>query len=935
MEQLSLSSLNKHSSEGGGLDWVLNSVVDLRDEKAIEEALLASMNMKIEMEASLGVSRESMDSAGHHLRDHFSGEAEALNDMVFSLQRSLDSFRRSSDELRRVGDRLGMLEKERLRLESASALLVLVQELEVDALGDPDYKPVTIEDETRSLLPPSIRDATWLTVCTRLQELRLILADVSSQDVQRARENVTVISEDVESRLLIKFEMVLSALNASGEELVVSPTFWGDEMLVELLELAKMYVECLLCFNNGFAVRKRYLYLSVQSIQELVTSECADLGLVEHVSKLMCILGKACGVQFQLIRQMFPVGTAGRLCRLLLQRLYSDPTINLLEKVATVLNVEEWQSLGDVLDLLVVIREKFAALQITVTECATAPYFASSEFGILLPAVADEEGGSPCILMSENDCFELMTDLVEQALQSHLLMYNQNIVLFVSQQYATLLLGSFDDPRLVRLAPKNAPGFSGGGGGVSKQSSIQSPWVSCGGDYVPEIVPEHFRNFEQIRMSMGTDEFAVRALDVTADALRRLYGIGRTDRGLSERVREIFQCEISFLVDFHMLPWVRGIELLLVELRRNVVLMSRSIPLNDAQIRQSLSREKVSKKGVEAIDSIALWARAYIQYKHNFEATYATGRELTEENEILLCREIHRNTFKMLGKRLTAVLLCLSSSVCDNFSESLEILQSRYDFDMDYVPVTTKPTLACTTICSELKKLTSAIKMREGIIRDASESVLSTFRVAMSANFCAALISHIRSLSISKFGASTLDVDLMHYQITTQECGMEEAAEMMGDLCVIASAFKSPSSSTQVDIQELSRVYNEAVVVILAGSRSDSNEHWYHNMIDSRFAGSIPQLPWDVDMQQSVNRKEIYGPRTLRRRRNSSKLISRVYEAATTVKVPSSMCSLPTSEKVVAVDQGRSQSPVKAVVPVPDDRGTKQKGKGFFQSFFS
>ena len=155
----------------------------------------------------------------------------------------------------------------------------------------------------------------------------------------------------------------------------------------------------------------------------------------------------------------------------------------------------------------------------------------------------------------------------------------------------------------------------------------------------------------------------------------------------------------------------------------------------------------------------------------------------------------------------------------------------------------------------------------------------------------------------------------------------------MGDLCVIASAFKSPSSSTQVDIQELSRVYNEAVVVILAGSRSDSNEHWYHNMIDSRFAGSIPQLPWDVDMHQSLNRKEIYGPRTLRRRKNASKLISNVPCEAATTKVPSSMSTLPTSQKVVATDQSLRE--VKAEVHVPDERDTKQKRKGFFQNFFS
>jgi len=923
------------STEKEAIDWVLTSMVKLKTEEKIfdiEGTLATVAEMRTNMDASLGNARGSMDSIGNGLKEDFKEEANTLDHVLASLERSTDSFHRNSDELQRVGLRIGLLEKERDRLENCSQLLQLVQELEVDFIGVPDYQPVTIEDETRALLPPSIRDADWILVCARLQELRLILADVNSQDVQKARANITTISDEIESRLLIKFEMVLSTLAAFCHE-VADDSFWTNETLVELLKQGKIFAHCLLCFNNGFAVRKRYLYISLRRIQGIILSASADLGLVDHVSQLMHILRMACREEFQLIRQIFPAESAGRVCHLLLQRMYSDPTINLLEKVATVLNPKEPSGLGETLDLLVVIREKFTALQITVTECATAPHCFSPAVGLLVPRschgnefvlpLAKEGPCSSSVLLTENDCHQLMNDLMEQTLQVHLLMYHQNIMIFISQQYGELIVGAFKDLRLLRTTQSSAISSFAGGASTTRIPPIQSPWMSRGGCFVPEIIPEYFRDFVHIKSSIGTESFCVDALGITADALRRLYGIGRTDKDLSERVREIFQCEIAFLVDFHLVPWIVGIELQLVELSRDASLMSSSVPLNDGQLRQSLSRNKVSRKGAEAVESLSLWSRAYDHYQRNFEDAYINGKWMTEENEVLLCREIHKNTFSDLGKRLESVLLLLAHSICENFAETLDILQSRHDYEVQRQ----NPSLACTTVCSEIRKFHSTLRMFQETISSTNRRSMASFWTALSAKFTAVLITHIAAQQISQEGATALEIDLVHYQSTTEECSMSEAALMMGDLCVMTSMYKVPSTSVPTEVQELTRLFDEAVVAILVGSRGSNNSLWYHNYLESSFTGSIPHFPWE-GTNVGEKRGSLYGPRTLRRRRYLSQSLER---ASQCIQVTDSQYDGGGTHIPVMPEFEASERGAVSVVSAP---GFHERSRRFWKSLF-
>ena len=935
-----IDNVKKHESDEELVNWILNGIVSEDDPYAtlekIESAQASATSLSEEISSILDISRDSIDGTSTNLRDSFSNEAKNVSEMIRVLEEDLDGFHRGCDEIRRVGDRLGGLENDRSRLHVANELLVVVSELETDSLNDPSHKPATIEDEARAILPSSIRDADWYSICTKLQDLRVILADVSSPDVQRARENISVISEEIESRLLIKCEMVLSALESLYGELS-TPGFWKNTMLTELLTEMRMYVKCLHCFNNGFAVRKRFLFVSLDYMQRKILHDMTDTRLVEHVSQLIHIIGEVCQKQFQLIRQIFPSDTCGRVCHLLLQRIFNDPAINLIGKVEMALTPQESRDLAETLDLLVIIRGKFTALQITLLHCATAEYIYDPEISVFVPrkndSDGDDEGVASFVLLNEASCNELINDLIEQTLYHHLVMYFQNIIACVSKEYTALLARAMGNLNVFRTEAMLRSLISSTRIEPSSSSS-QTAWKSRGGTHVPEIIPKNFANFTQIKSAFAQAGYVSSVLDITSDALRRLYGIGRGDRGLSERVREIFCCEVLFLSEFHLVPWMSAVELQLREMRRNLNFMSRSTPLSEAQFSQSYSGGKVATIGVEAIESIALWTKAYVQYESNFERVYMQNKGLSRsETEILFCREIHRTNFRSLSNSVKSIITSLAAAVCENISETLEILQSRHDFDATYEQSIGKPTLACTTVCSELQTFMRAMHDHEATLRLLHDGAVTKFIDAMSAGVTAAIISHFRTCPISRQGAAVLKNDLIHYQTTLQERGLEDASAMMADLIVISTLFKCSDGTIQSEIDDLTRIYDDAVVVVFAGCRVDSNGAWFQAIIDNKYAGNFPELPWDRS-GSGVSRNEVHGPQSLRRHRsitnfrNSSILFKRITQQQTEKK--SSSVTAPKESQIIVSkdsDTAATLSPPRSKVP---GNSTKDKIKSFF-----
>ncbi len=934
---VSMDLFNSFETDETAVAWVLG-VLELGENTTHERLLAETVALEEGIQQELVTRKKNVSEADKILRSKFMMESNNLEEICGLFEHHLESFHRSGDELGRVGERLAVLDNERSRLELAAELLLLVQQLESGNYKSND-EVSSIEKESRNQLPEGLKTLPWDTICDRLQELRVILADASSTSVQQARINISKVSEDIEMKMLVKFEMAASVLEQSSSQFVTP--FWENKQLRTLLADARLYVKCLHSFNNGFAVQKKFLYSCLMRMQQLIASETHDMNLVDHISKMIHIIGSVGREQFQIIRQIFPQESTGRVCRLLLQKVFNDSSINLVEKINNTLTpstIVDALSLPESLDMLVVIREKLTALQITVKESITDDYVFSSNLKVFVPAqkFTSNDAINPVVMLSERDCDDLMNDLVEQALQSHLAVFNQKIIRCVSQEYASVLMSAVGDPRLFKSDKKFD--FKSGINMFTPTTmeTAAPPWMTRGGEQVPEVNPEKFIDLAHVDNVMGADNLVPMVLDITSDALRRLYGIGRADKGLKERVKEIYQCELSFQIDFHLLPWLQCIEVQFDQQDKSINGINIGLTRNESKVRHSSTRERLVHKSLEAIEALANWCKAWMRYERNFEVTYVR-KVLSQDNDIRFCKEIHRKGFDMAKARLLVVIQMLTTSIADGIASSLKALQSQNDYcpqGTKYKMDNHKPSLACTSICKDIAQVTDAMKDYEPVLKEVSVEACDIFWNSLAAKFSSTFVKHLHTLSVNDVGVGTLDLDLMNYQSNLNECGLLESAEMMADLVVIAAVFRVPISELSIEIEDLSRLYDANVVSSLANRRADSVQSERSISIATQnFVGAVSPSPtWRTWNSDSVNEF------SLRRKSKISHLIARAPKK--TIKDPPLDAKIKGSSAVpntkqTSIESSRDSDAAKNTVEYSQAAANGKKRTSSTRSMFS
>ena len=894
-------------SENQGILWVLNSYPPKINHKSGEV-----------LEHFGGLYEHAHDLESE-VRDELEAHSKDTKDMHRQMRRDLDSqlvtvdeisssfdivsgiFQRSADDIRRIGDRLSTADEERKRLQYAKNLVVITTELEKESLDVVESNKSNNDDDdsnnhnntNKSLLPPFLRDKDEITICNRLHEMRNMIADINSPELQVAKSRVMSISENLENKLLDKFENTWIEIEQQIKDGNLRSRYWENKGVIALLQDMRSTVNALNSFNNGFSVQKRFLFRSLQRVENRISEGVYydseyEINAVDHLSNCFNIIGEISYEQFEFVRQVFPVDGAGKICRLILQRIFSDPTINLQGRIESVLNPKPPMKplgLADRLDTLAALRVKFTALHISIGECLTKSFKMSKHHGVMLPSddytkilseidINDDIYVKDVVMMSVHDVSDLITDLVDQILENNLDNYSSDEIRCLHYHYRFLLTSSVgDQTNLLVMKRSNSL--------LDTDADYMKSVMSVSAD-VPSIVPDRFESIPQFLSTIGNMQFIDECFSASEASLRRITCIASSQKIQINQVKDIFRHEIYFMTNCILLPWVNVLKIGVSKLRSSNHVggflrggrSSKSLDDDGDTIKNlggmrrgsSLSRNSRLNSTAERdiIEGIVEWCVVFQKSENHWIKTF---KPIVNSNqaETLICEQLHNKMYHTLPHRLREVMTSFAKVLLERFYNSLRTAQSKYDFspkDDETVNVEedVHPTVACTTVCMDMLRVCTLVRTNEDEIMKVSGKSDAHFWKLINTGFIGLLLIHIRSYIITAKGARVLCTDLMQYKQTLIEAKLQEATIMLNDMLVICSTLKSPPDRFEREINELSRVYDASVVDAIAYCRPNREEfmssinRFRRNPADHIFA-------WEHSTMRNI-----VGPSTLRRK---------------------------------------------------------------------
>lgn len=355
-----------------------------------------------EIESEIYMLQRNALSTETFLLEELNEQSQKLIDVENAVEEVKEDFQSASDGAVRVGNKLANSERERLNIKKSIDLMKYIKEFENAPEGMYSDVLKMNAEKLRETLPEALRTQDWYFLSQVLYDLKKILFDINSEDVQKAQQVVINITEVVEMELLGQFDVLLDELMENQE----NPGVIGR---------ARTLAECLHLFNNGQSLHKRYIFSVVEKRipsdafleshkekdnlftkvtraikkhgrklklppgldalaakgqfdeddeasdasssgasasdgEESVDRETfldgihqyqagdSSLQLLDHLSRLFTMINRVCVEQFSIIKKVFPTHTIPRVTRQLIQRIFNDPAFGIQARVDAILN---------------------------------------------------------------------------------------------------------------------------------------------------------------------------------------------------------------------------------------------------------------------------------------------------------------------------------------------------------------------------------------------------------------------------------------------------------------------------------------------------------------------------------------------------------------------------------------------------------------------
>ena len=761
---------------------------------------------------------------------------EKLSKVRTAVEEIQANFDRASEGAVRIGERLANSENERRRIEMAIELLNYVswfEKIPTTQFSDLQNKS---RDELRDVLPVSLQKRDWGAVSQVLCDLKKILCDINASDVQNAQKNVVRLSEAVEEKLLADFEASVMDLMDDA----------GNKMLISICRDVILYLHM---YNNGASLHKKFIACvveknipksaftadkvaasssawskitngvkggvnAVKSLGNIIKRDNSSGGeddpesggeedSLDSLSQLFGSIGVICQQQFSLIRDIFPQHVVAKITRILLQKIFTDPAFGIQARVDAVLAPKPpWPQLPlpEFLESLANVREKLSALYVILLEyCSHPAMVGMGNEAALLRTVAASAGpalSSISSITNASSASDALLDELNEKVKS-----DREVREFLQEQIMGVLssyLGDYFDKEMQHVRNQYVEGLrrvvddDKGPSKVSAGSVLQ----------MPRFRADKMKSIPHLVKTVANNYYVSNVVSITTDSVMRMENIGRDDKKLPARIKELYLLQLGFLIDGVFFPYMQACTTMLL---RSAVAVTKNSVLPPLEYIQALA---------------AVYAGVAL-LKKNFNDVFLNSMQ-SLPNLVQLCKEARRSTLKPLENAAKESMHSWTMCVILHMERTLTALQASSDFNpgRDNVgPNYVEPSAACDSICQSFMKVVSTVQGYKSDLHGID--LVETFWRPLGQQFVGTLLSFLCKQKISQDGAVQLLVDLEEYYNIALTMEMPDTTDMMVCLKEIAAVFAAPPESVTKIVIENLRHLDTIVVLTLLRARSD------------------------------------------------------------------------------------------------------------------
>lgn len=899
-----------------------------------------------DIEDDLFLLNESIKQQDAIVHDELDANYSKLDEIGALLNKLKTNYDVASKGALTVGEKLNHSETERRRIVSAIKWMDYVKIFQSIPATSFDGLHAMAATQIRTLLPPSLVNMDWGEISKILFELRRVLSDINSDDVQIAQKNVIRLTEAIETELLGEFEVAVL-------ELMENPTV--EAHMTRTKELCKW----LHLYNNGQSVQNRYLFTViekriprkkfVQNTATIATKSSGNflsaLGIVsksslnekkkrkskvvpgkkslfgrfasaeqvegesssegesdgeveeknnekksvimrqsvaekavaaegssDNLSELFGHINIVCSEQFTIIRAIFPPAVVAAITRILIQRIFTDPAFGIQTLVDNILSPappKPQLNLSSYLDALTIVREKLSALYVVLLEHCSHP----SMHGMGRELVRGFGGKVGINRSPSNDSLsnpvssELLDNLggskaaSSAAEELQRLQSDNEIKAFLDEQVSSVIgtyITDYFDKELTLVKFEFSDNLKRAVGNDSSYITAVSVLSSQ-----PRLKAEKFKSISELVSKVANVQYINSVFMITTESILRMERIGRDDKRLALKAKELYLLEIEFLVDGLFIPWSTSIVTLLLKCA-------------------STSANKSAMPPLEFLQALSALFMGINKIKSHFEDIYVVPLTL-QPQLIVICKEARTAAFKRLDKVMKESIFAWSMCVGIHLEKTLTTLQSKYDFAPQGMTVGGRQmsnkarvyTDTCAAIRKELITLENGVSMFKEFLQ--GFNMVELLWKPLGQMFVGTLISHIKKYKVSIDGAKILLNDLEEYKNLCAIMEYPEVIDMMLCLKEIATVFLVPSEKVEKKVVEDLRQLDTHVILAFVRNRADAatrpGELWMKGL--NSFYGTLrwdAPLPWEgknrssiLGFNELVSNKVPLGPSTLRK----------------------------------------------------------------------
>lgn len=560
----------------------------------------------------------------------------------------------------------------------------------------------------------------------------------------------------------------------------------------------------------------------------------------DSLSELFGTIGRVCQQQFSIIRDIFPQHVVAKITRILIQRIFNDSAFGIQSRVDAVLAPKPPMPqlpLPDYLDALANVREKLSALYLILLEyCSHPALMGMGSEGALTRVAAqtstshtlqkgksfsmDAAHAAATILIADakaptsissavgTTASDALLDELNEKLNS-----DAEIKRFLEEQISGVLssyLSDYFDKEMAHVRNQYVEGLRRVVDDDKGPSKVSAGTVLK----MPRFKAENMRNIPTLVKTVANNYFVTNVISITTDSVMRMENIGRDDKKLPARIKELYIFQLGFLIDGVFFPYIQACTTMLL---RSAVAVNKHSVLPPIEYIQALA---------------AVYAGVSL-LKKNFDDVFMSSMAAVP-NLIVVCKEARRNSLKPLESSAKESMHSWTMCVILHMERTLTNTQTQSDYNPprngdSSMNGTRDPSAACDSICQSFMKVISTV---QGYKADLiGIDLTETFWRPLGQQFIGTLLTHLRKQKISQEGAETLLVDLDEYLNIAQSMESPETTDMMICLKEIARVYAAPPEQVTKIVVENLRHLDTVIVLALVKARSDfstrsSISHW-------------------------------------------------------------------------------------------------------------